>query len=155
MIREATDNDFAALIAGDAPDGLKLPDGPIDSPEVLGMLRELARGIRPHFAPASWLIIDGSEVVGLTSLVALPAGEAIDIGYGVAATRRGRGFASAAVGAILEWARGDDRVTVVRAESGVDNPASQRVLENNGFVRVGERVDDEDGPVIRWEAAAA
>ncbi len=155
MIREATDDDFAALLAGNAPEGLTLPDGPIDSPEVLGMLRELAQGIRPQFAPASWLIVDGSEVVGLTSLIAQPDGPAITIGYGIAESRRGRGFASMAVSELLEWAREDTRIAVVRAEAGVDNPVSQRVLERNGFVQTGDRVDPEDGLVICWEAAVA
>ena len=155
MIREATDTDFAALIAGLAPDGLDLPGGPIESPEVLGMLRELAQGIRPAFSPASWFIIDGSEIVGLCSLVKPPAGSAIDIGYGVAASRRARGFASAGVAAILAWARQDERVAVVRAECGADNPASRKVLERNGFTQVGQRIDPDDGPVICWEATAS
>jgi RimJ/RimL family protein N-acetyltransferase len=38
----------------------------------------------------------------------------------------------------------------VNAETSVKNPSSQRVLERNGFARVGERVDEEDGPVIVW-----
>lgn len=155
MIREATDTDFAAVIACHLPDGLELPGGPIESPEVLGMLRDLAQGIRPDFAPASWFIIDGSEIVGLCSLVKPPAGSAIDIGYGVAASRRGRGFASAGVAAILKWARQDERVAVVRAECGTDNPASFKVLERNGFAQVGQRIDPEDGPVICWEVAAS
>ena len=154
MIREATDADFDSVIVGQAPDGLQLPGEPIESPEILAMLRELARGIRPHFTPASWFILDGPEIVGLCSLVKQPDGPAIDIGYGIAESRRGRGLASAGVAAVLEWARRDDRVGVVRAECGVDNPASQKVLERNGFAPVGERIDPEDGPVICWETAA-
>jgi len=155
MIREATDTDFAALVAGLAPDGLDLPGGPIESSEALGMLRELAQGIRPDFSPASWLIIDGSEIVGLCSLVKPPAGSAIEIGYGIAVNRRARGFASAGVAAILAWARQDERVAVVKAECGIDNPASQKVLERNGFAQVGQRIDPEDGPVICWETTAS
>lgn len=36
------------------------------------------------------------------------------------------------------------------AETSVDNPASQTVLARNGFRRVGEREDAEDGPLICW-----
>lgn len=115
------------------------------------MLRGLAQSIRPYFVPAGWLIVDGDEIVGLASLVRQPGDAGIDIGFGIAPTRRRRRFATAAVRNILEWARADDRVVAVRGESAINNPASQRVFERNGFVRTGQRVDPEDGPVIRWE----
>lgn len=57
-----------------------------------------------------------------------------------------------AIGQLLEWARNDPRVALVSSETGVDNIASQRVLERNGFIRIGERIDAEDGPLICWEA---
>ena len=43
-------------------------------------------------------------------------------------------------------ARGLDPI----AETSVENRASQRVLERNGFVRCGERVDPEDGVLVAW-----
>jgi RimJ/RimL family protein N-acetyltransferase len=46
-------------------------------------------------------------------------------------------------------------VALVSAETRVDNIASQRVLERNGFVQIGERVDAEDGPLICWQAMTA
>ncbi len=150
MLVDATDADFAALSAGTAPRGLRLPDGPLEAPEVLHMLRELAFSLRPGFSPAAWMIIEGEEIVGLCSLVKAPASSGIDIGYGITATRRKRGAATRAVAALVEWAQSDSRVDVVRAETSVDNLPSQRVLERNDFVRGGERMDAEDGALVCW-----
>ena len=44
---------------------------------------------------------------------------------------------------------------LVNAETSIDNIASQRVLERNGFARVGERVDEEDGPLYCWRKVLA
>ncbi len=153
ILIEATDADFETLLSGGSPGDLDLPDGDLESPEVLTMLRGLANSIRPAFTPASWMMVEGREVVGLCSLVKPPTDEGVDIGYGVAASQRNRGFAGAAVGALLAWARDDQRVRAVRAETSIQNLPSQRVLERNGFAQTGERTDDEDGELICWSAA--
>lgn len=153
ILIEATDADFEELICGRAPLDLKLPVGGVERVEVLKMLRGLANNIRPAFTPASWMMVEKREVVGLCSLVKPPSGDGVDFGYGVAVNRRRRGFASAAVGALLQWACVDHRVQNLRAETSVKNLPSQRVLERNGFDRIGERIDDEDGALICWGVA--
>ena len=150
MIVEALDEDFAALLAGAAPRGLRLPDGPLEAPVVLTMLRDLANRIRPDFAPASWLLVEEGEVVGLLSITALVAAGEVRIGYGVAETRRNRGVASRAVAEVVDWAIAEPRLTVIHAETAVGNRPSQRVLETAGFTEVGRRTDPEDGPLIVW-----
>jgi RimJ/RimL family protein N-acetyltransferase len=153
QISEACDDDFAALLAGVPPRELSLPDGGGEDHQILSMLRDLAAGIKPAFSPASWMLIDGREIVGLCSIVKLPASDGIDIGYGVAATRRSRGFATAGVGCLLDWARTDNRVSVVRAETSIENLPSQRVLERNRFRRIGHRIDEQDGELICWSVS--
>ena len=151
MLIEATDAHFAALIAGEAPDGLTLAEGGVETPEMLAMLRGLSAEVGETFEPNAWLIVEDGEVVGLTSLVRTPyVGDTVMIGYGVAASRRGRGIATRAVADLLAWARSDHRVTTVTAETAIDNLASQRVLEANGFTRSGEREDEDDGPLFCW-----
>lgn len=150
MIIEAYDSDFEALLAGKGPRGLKLPDGTFEDPAVLTMLRELAESIRAIFAPASWLVVEHGEVVGLCSLVRRPSNGAVDIGYGIMQARRTRGNATAAVKALVRWARGDERVHLCRAETSIHNRPSQRVLERNGFLRIGTRHDEEDGDLFCW-----
>lgn len=151
MLIEATDAHFAALIAGESPDGLTVAEGGVEAPEVLAMLRGLSAEVGESFQPNAWLIVEDGEVVGLTSLVRTPyVGDTVMIGYGVAASRRRRGIATRAVAQVLAWARTDHRVTAITAETAVDNAASQRVLEANGFAKSGEREDEEDGPLFCW-----
>jgi RimJ/RimL family protein N-acetyltransferase len=150
MLLPLEDEDFAMLLNGRGPLGLKLPAGSIESPEVLGMLRSLAQSIRPIFSPAAWLIINAEEIVGMCSLVRPPSNGSIDIGYGIAEARRQRGFASDGIGALVKWAQNDVRINSVRAETSVHNLPSQRVLERNTFARIGTRTDHEDGDLVLW-----
>jgi putative acetyltransferase len=151
MLISAEDTDFATLLSGEAPRGLVLPDSEIAPRAVLEMLRELAARIRPQFAPAAWWIVESGEVVGLSSLTRVPSAGVIDIGYGIAPSRQGRGQARRAIADIVEWACADPRVTAVTAETSVHNHASQRVLERNGFLRTGGRLDPKDGELICWK----
>ena len=118
MLIEATDAHFAALIAGESPDGLPVAEGGIETPEVLAMLRGLSAEVGESFEPNAWLIVEDGEVAGLTSLVRTPyVGDTVMIGYGVAASRRRRGIATRAVAEVLAWARADFRVSTVTAET--------------------------------------
>ncbi|QNA85108.1 GNAT family N-acetyltransferase [Sphingomonas sp. So64.6b] len=150
MILETSGEDYASLLLGHAPRNFTLSATSIAPVEVLRMLADVAANVRATFSPASWLIVEGAELVGLCSVTRPPDGSVIDIGYGIAPDRRGRGSASRAIGEIVGWARDSGRVAAVTAETSVANIASQRVLSRNGFARVGERIDDEDGPLICW-----
>jgi len=155
MISEATAEDFESLLLGVAPRGLQLPDTPIASVEVLQMLADLAARVREAFSPAAWLVIEHDEVVGLCSVTGLPAGGVLDLGYGIAASRQGRGIAGRAIGDIVAWARKTAYVNALTADTSPANMSSQRVLARNGFNEVGERVDDEDGRLLCWRHALA
>jgi [ribosomal protein S5]-alanine N-acetyltransferase len=75
----------------------------------------------------------------------------VEIGYGMAPSFQGRGFATEAATALLEFAFNDRRVRFVRAHTRPTNNASTRVLEKSGFKRIGEVSDPDDGIVWRWE----
>jgi len=150
VLLEASDADFAILIEGEAPRGLRLPGGPIEAEPVLHLLRALADKIRPNFSPCAWLLVEDGEVAGLLSITSIVVPGEVRIGYGVAPTRRGRGVATRAVAGLLAWANEEPRLSVLHAETGADNRASQRVLAANGFIQVGGRFDDEDGALIVW-----
>ena len=112
---------------------------------MLRWLRDLAARL------PSWLMIDGGEVVGACGHKTAPdADGSVEIGYGVAETRRGRGHASGAVAAMVALAANDPRIGALTARTAVANTASQGVLSRNGFIRVGESVDPEDGQMIDW-----
>lgn len=156
MIIELTTHDFEALLKGIAPRHLRLvPDSAIAPPEILGMLNRLATEINAEFSPSAWMIVEDGEIVGLCSIVRVPQDGNIHIGYGVAPSRQGLGSTTRAIGQLLEWARNDPRVALISAETGLENIGSQRVLQRNGFIRTGERIDAEDGPLICWEAVTA
>lgn len=143
-LESASEDDFRWLlgeVAATRP--LKVaPD--LAPPEVLAIVRQL---------PANWLIVAEREIVGIIGLKSEAGGE-VEIGYGVAGSREGRGFASGAVAALLPVLLARE-VRVVTAETSVENIASQRVLERSGFARTGTRVDEEDGPLYCWRRMLA
>jgi len=70
------------------------------------------------------------------------------IGYWVGHARNGRGLATGAVGEILSYAFGELDLHRIEAATLVHNIPSQRVLEKNGFERIGLarrflRIDDD------------
>jgi RimJ/RimL family protein N-acetyltransferase len=148
----AEDGDFAWML-GEGPGraGLRLAPGGVDAPEVLAIVRGLAARLRETHDRGAWMMVEDGEVVGLCSYLRPPdAAGGVEIGYGVAETRRGRGCATRAVAAMLGEARADPAVSVVLAATAVANLASQKALERNGFARTGVDIDPEDGEVIRW-----
>lgn len=146
----ATADHFAHMIAGEELDGVALASTPVADADVLGMLAGLAETIAAQFAPAAWIMVADGEAVGLLSITALADGGAVQIGYGVAPGSQGHGHAGAAVAALLDLFRDDERVSAVVAETRTDNIASQRVLERNAFAMTGERFDEEDGDLLSW-----
>ena len=90
------------------------------------------------------------EIVGSGAFKSAPKERRIELGYGVAPTRRGRGFATTGARLLVEEAFSSGLVNEVWAEASPRNIASQRVLEKAGFTREGTGHDDEEGPVDRW-----
>jgi RimJ/RimL family protein N-acetyltransferase len=119
-------------------------------PEARGYLSEYAHGD----GPPEWgphLIFDGDgSLVGNGGWKGAPVDGVAELGYAVAPSRQGRGIASAAVRALVERARARGIVNVV-AHTLAEESASTAVLKRSGFVRVAELVDDQDGPIWRWE----
>jgi len=131
--------------------GLRLPPGGISGRPILEHVRAMAAGLRERRYDATWMMVSGGEVVGLCGYHHPPSPEGeVEIGYNVAPIRQRRGHATRAVAAIIAIAKSDPSVTAVLASTPEDNIASQRVLERNGFARVGERADPENGQLILW-----
>jgi RimJ/RimL family protein N-acetyltransferase len=132
-------------------DELRLPVGGLDAPPVIRYLRRAADELRRAACRGSWLIVDGADAVGLCSYKAPPdPSKTVEIGYGIAAERRARGYATRAVALIIREARADPAIDTLTAECAIDNFASQAVLERNGFRRTGMRTDPEEGELFRW-----
>lgn len=97
------------------------------------------------------MVVADNEVVGLCSYKAPPSNGQAEIGYGITASRRNLGHATGAVKSIIEAARKDPAVQVLLAETAVVNRPSERVLEKNGFSKIGGRDDPDEGPMIMWK----
>jgi RimJ/RimL family protein N-acetyltransferase len=97
------------------------------------------------------MIVSRGEVVGLCGYHQPPSAQGeVEIEYNVAPSRQRRGHATRAVAAMLASAGNDAAIKTVLDSTPVQNIASQRVLERNGFARIGERSDLEDGELILW-----
>ena len=83
------------------------------------------------------LVAEGGEVVGRVNLTEVGDGSA-ELGYRIAQKAVGQGLATAAVRKVRELAATKYRLSRLRARVKLDNPASRKVLEHNGFVAVGE-----------------
>jgi len=81
----------------------------------------------------------------------------IEIGYAVVESQHNRGYATAAVEALVAKAREASEVRRIVAHTPLERPESGRVLEKAGFAMVREMDDtDEAGAVRRvkeWELA--
>lgn len=85
------------------------------------------------------LVTDTGRIAGRVNLVEVADGSA-ELGYRIAQNHAGQGLATAAVAEIRKLAATAYGLTTLRAKVTLDNPASHKVLERNGFVATGERV---------------
>jgi RimJ/RimL family protein N-acetyltransferase len=131
--------------------GLTLAPGGLDTAEMLRVVRRMQAHVRVLHGRGVYMLADGDEVVALCSYKRppKPTGE-VDIGYGVAPSRRRRGYATWAVSALIEEARNDAAVRTLTAETALANRPSQRVLERNGFAKAGSSIDEDEGEMIVW-----
>ena len=81
--------------------------------------------------------VDGDPVgtVGLSGIT--PHWGTGELGYFVDPDAQGQGYATSAVGLLVDYAFDQRRLEKLSADALATNPASQRVLEKNGFVEEG------------------
>jgi RimJ/RimL family protein N-acetyltransferase len=75
----------------------------------------------------------------------------VEIAYMIMPAHQGKGYATEAADALVDYAFSSGRVRVVRAHTLPEANASTRVLSKCGFRRIGEVMDSEDGLIWRWE----
>ena len=78
------------------------------------------------------LVAERGEVVGRVNLVKVADGSA-ELGYRIAQKATGQGLATAAVRKVRELAATEYGLTRLHARVTLDNSASRKVLEHNGF----------------------
>ena len=119
------------------------------SEELKKAYREMLDGYLAHPEQGEWYAIwlvtrhDGVRV-GNLSFKGLDEDGSVEIGYGINAEYQGRGYATEAVKAVVDWSMNQAGVLRVEAETEPYNKASQRVLAKCGFVPNG--IIGEEGP---------
>ncbi|HET7334588.1 MAG TPA: GNAT family N-acetyltransferase [Rhizomicrobium sp.] len=151
------DSHFAWLLGeAPAPDpNLRLPPGGLETAETIARLRIYAAQLHESDCHGFWMIVDDGEIAGTVGYKHPPGKDhVVEIGYGLAESRRRLGHATRAVAALMAYAHDDPAVSCVVAKTHTDNVPSQKVLEKNGFENLGPYTDPVHGEVILWRLAA-
>ncbi|MDV2991059.1 MAG: hypothetical protein N4J56_000713 [Chroococcidiopsis sp. SAG 2025] len=135
-------------------DNLTIPDDEEVAPQFL--LEDAIEKLNHDCDNAFWLlprlIIVGNAIVGTVSFKSLPEDEgSVEIGYGIISSQQRRGFVTKAVELFLKEALSTNKIQTVIAHTDLSNKASCRVLEKNGFIKVGSYIDPDDGEVWMWQ----
>ena len=98
-----------------------------------------------RLAPGWFVVLDGL-VIGDCGTWGGPDDEgSVEIGYGLAAPYRGRGYGGELVAALSRWLLGQPAVRRVTAETEAGNLPSRRALERAGFA-----LEAEDGGTLTY-----
>lgn len=152
-----------ALAAGQDPSALSggsLVSHYLAGPEHAGLWRRRSAQVAARPDEGSWItrfiVVDGiATAVGVAGFHGPPDPNGmVEVGYNVDPCYRRRGYARRALETLLSVASTDPRVRTVRATIAPDNIASRALVDQYGFVVVGEQWDDEDGLEIILEVNA-
>jgi RimJ/RimL family protein N-acetyltransferase len=139
-----------ALREGRLPPDVRVADDyPTEFSAGVGGHAESAGALGPFFLHRE----DDDVVIGEIGGGFVTAG-VVEIGYAVVPSCWARGYATAAVRALVERARDVPGVDRIIGHTPLDRPASGRVLEKAGFAYAGEEQDEHEGAAIRvkrWE----
>jgi [ribosomal protein S5]-alanine N-acetyltransferase len=112
---------------------------------------QMASGCDPWTYGFALVCRESNTVIGNASFVGPPVDGVVEIAYGIVPDQQGKGFATEAADALVEFARRSGRVKTIRAHTLPARNASTSVLEKCGFHRIADMNDPVDGPIWRWE----
>jgi len=154
VLREVTRAAADAILAGEQPGELRVAD---DYPTEFSAGVAQAVGAERQFGPFFLHRAEDELVVGEIGGAFVDDEGTMEIGYAVVESQWNRGYATAAVRALVTMAREEPGVRRIVAHTPLERPESGRVLEKAGFAMVREIDDaDGDGNVVRvneWELA--
>ncbi len=84
-----------------------------------------------------YVVVQDGEVIARTNLIDVTEKEC-EVGYRVCQKWSSKGVATFAVNELIKIARDELDLQLLNAKAAVNNPASMRVLEKAGFVKVGQ-----------------
>jgi RimJ/RimL family protein N-acetyltransferase len=147
-----------AAIAGDAALAARLGHAVVPGwatfRDALAHTRDTLAG-DPRWGPCLFVTGEPPELVGWGGYKGPPdATGTVEIGYEIAAVRRGRGLATDAARTMVDEAFADPAVHRVIAHTLPEPNASNHVLQKLGFAFAGDALD-RGTPVWRWALARA
>jgi RimJ/RimL family protein N-acetyltransferase len=143
ITRESAD----AILAGGHPTDVLVADG---YPTEFSSGVAQSVGAEGQFGPFFVHRSDDDLVVGEIGGAFVDADGSVEIGYAIVASQWNRGYATAAVEALVAEAREATEVRRIVAHTPLERPESGRVLEKAGFAVLRETDDvDEAGNVLR------
>lgn len=122
-------------------------------PEALLWMRDYAREHETDMSWWNYLVIHRHDVrlIGTCGYKGAPGPDGmVEIGYEIAESYQGRGFATEAAQQLTTRAFTFDAVHSVFAHTLAEENASCRVLRKLGFQFAGEHIDIEDGKIWEW-----
>jgi RimJ/RimL family protein N-acetyltransferase len=155
VLREMTREAAAAILAGERPGDVRVADDyPTEFSAGVAQVGVIGEG---QFGPFFLHRSEDDLVVGEIGGAFVDEAGTIEIGYAVVESQWNRGYATAAVEALVTKAREAPDVRRIVAHTPLERPESGRVLEKAGFT-MGREMDDADeaGNVVRvkeWELA--
>jgi len=145
----------------------RAPDQPLAQEGLTGLiwpeddrrvLRYRAEALATDPEAAPWLLhaaLDGhGRLVGRIGCHSAPEDGRVEVGYAVRPAARGSGVATRMLALFSEWLHVNGVDTVVLT-IGPSNTASLRIARAAGFLKVGERWDEEDGLELVLERSLA
>lgn len=101
-------------------------------------------------APRLFIDATTGQTMGTASFLTTNDPSVLEIGYGTATEFQGMGIASRGLALMLAEAQAHNSTMRYMAKTAINNRASQRVLEKNGFTPCGKTIDPEDGELVLW-----
>ena len=154
VLREVTSGAADAILAGERPADVRVA---ADYPTEFSAGVAQVVGAEGQFGPFFLHRTEDDLVVGEIGGAFVDEEGTIEIGYAVVESQWNRGYATAAVEAIVTKARETSEVRRIIAHTPLERPESGRVLEKAGFGTVREMEDeDAEGNAVRvteWELA--
>jgi ribosomal-protein-alanine N-acetyltransferase len=124
------------------------PFGRTIAPQVKDMVTKLTLPKMQHAVEEDylfytfWLVVDKQSriIVAEMGFKGPPIdGGRVEIGYGTMPAMQNKGYMTEAVNGLLQWAAARKDISLVLAETAVTNAPSIRVVEKNGFERMGKQ----------------
>jgi RimJ/RimL family protein N-acetyltransferase len=123
------DPSTARYLAGDPPETIDRTIAHIE--------RKMRHAVDHGFAPFSVVELSSGRVIGECGLQLLEGGPEVELGYKLGRPYRGRGYATEASRASLEYGIEHLGLDQIVAVAWPENTASWRVMEKSGMTRVG------------------